>query len=181
MWKKLKCHFICFFKERKRKYASYDVFIDSLAQWFSNCVTRGPLVVREGLQGGRAYFLSFFTKKYIHSYRFYLSGSIDEFLNFCLVYFPCWFLKWSLWFLTAILFVLHCVNSRFPNIWSNDIWHIEFSWNKMVGVDSTGPQMVRDQKMFGNHCSSAIGRRVMIKIASKTNNLKNSHWLRGYS
>jgi len=32
-----------------------------------------------------------------------------------------------------------CVNYGFPNFWSNYIWHVDFSWNKVVRVDSTGP------------------------------------------
>ena len=32
-----------------------------------------------------------------------------------------------------------CVNSGFPNFRSNYFWHIDFSWNKVVQVDSTAP------------------------------------------
>jgi len=52
-------------------------------------------MVREGLEvGTRTDLLSVFLhKKYIHSCNFYLSGSVNKFLNFCVAYFPCWFLK----------------------------------------------------------------------------------------
>jgi len=51
--------------------------------------------VREGLQGDTriALLLVFFTKEYIYSYNFYLSDFVNEFLNFCVAYFLCWFLK----------------------------------------------------------------------------------------
>jgi len=38
-----------------------------------------------------------------------------------------------------------CVDSGFPNFWSNDIWQIKFSWNKVVRVD-----------IYGNHKWYAI-------------------------
>ena len=55
--------------------------------------------------------------------------------------------------LAAILFM----SKLFPNFWSNDIWHYDFSWNKVVGYVLTvrDPQMVRDQKKFGNHWLNA--------------------------
>jgi len=86
------------------------------------------------------YFLFFFTEKYSHSYRFYLSGSVNKFLNFCVAHFPCWFQKnghntFSQPFSSCCI----CVNSGFPNFSSNYICHIDFPWNKVVRVDSTGP------------------------------------------
>jgi len=36
--------------------------------------------------------------------------------------------------LTAILFM----SKLFPNFRSNDVWHIDISWNKVVCADSTG-------------------------------------------
>ena len=53
--------------------------------------------------------------------------------------------------LAAILFML----KLFPHFWSNDILHIYFSWNKVVCADTQDPQMVRDQKKFGNHWLNA--------------------------
>jgi len=32
----------------------------------------------------------------IYSYKFYLSGSVNKFLNFCVAYLPCWFLKMAI-------------------------------------------------------------------------------------
>jgi len=37
--------------------------------------------------------------------------------------------------LTAILFML----KLFPNLWSNNILHIYFSWNKVVRADTLEP------------------------------------------
>jgi len=58
-------------------------------------VVRVPVAVGEDLHGGsRLDLLSvFLDKKYIHSYNFDLSGSVNKFLNFCVAYFPFWFLK----------------------------------------------------------------------------------------
>ena len=54
-----------------------------------------PLVVREGLQGGTRIDLRsvLLHKKCVHSSSFCLSGSVNKFLNFCVGYFPCCFLK----------------------------------------------------------------------------------------
>jgi len=52
----------------------------SLEQWFPNCGTRATCGTRIGL------FSVLFHKKYIHSYCFYLSGSLNNFLNeFCVL------------------------------------------------------------------------------------------------
>jgi len=41
------------------------------------------------------YFV-FLHKKYIHSYNFYLPGTVNKFLDFCVAYFRCWFLKMAI-------------------------------------------------------------------------------------
>jgi len=97
-------------------------------------VVRVPVAVREDLHCGTPLdlFSVFFHKKYIHSYNFYLSGSVNKFLNFC----------------SLLSFLVskngdktfsHFVNSGFPNFRSNYFWHTDFSWNKVVRVDSTAP------------------------------------------
>ena len=67
------------------------------------------LRVPVGLQGGtRIDLLSVFLhKKYIHSYIFCLPGSVNKFLNFCVAYFPCWFLKMAIILSHSIFFMLH--------------------------------------------------------------------------
>jgi len=49
-----------------------------LEQWFSNCGTRTTSGTRRGL------FSVFLHKKYIYRCSFYLSGSVNRFLNFVL-------------------------------------------------------------------------------------------------
>ena len=42
-----------------------------------------------------------------------------------------------------------CVNSGFPNFRSNYFWHIDFSWNKVVRVDSRAPiNATRSEKVW---------------------------------
>jgi len=56
------------------------------------------------------------------------------------VHSPCWFFKNGLYNLSQPFCSCRiCANSAFPNFWSNNIWYIEFSWNKVVHSDSTGP------------------------------------------
>jgi len=64
-----------------------------LKQWFSNCGTRTTSGTRRpsGWYAKRPAFC-FSSQKYIHSCSFYLSGSVNKFLNFCVAYFPCCFL-----------------------------------------------------------------------------------------
>jgi len=92
------------------------ISVEDLRQW-SQTVVRVPVVVREDLHGStRIDLLSdFLHKKYIHSYNFYLSGSINKFLNFCIAYFPCWFLKMAIkfshsHFLNTNLYSTKCVS-----------------------------------------------------------------------
>jgi len=47
--------------------------------------------------------------------------------------------------LTAILFR----SKLFPNFWSNNIWKVDFSWNKVLRADSTGPANgMRSEKVW---------------------------------
>ena len=52
-------------------------------------------LVREGPQVGTRIIL-FSVFLHVLIYIFYMSGSVDKFLNFCVAYFPCWFQKWSI-------------------------------------------------------------------------------------
>ena len=89
-----------------------------------------PVVVREDLQGGtrRGLLLVFLHKKYIHSCSYYLSVCVNKFLNFCVAYFPCYFLKTMAIKIshTAILFTLHLCQFWFSRLlieWYLAHWH----------------------------------------------------------
>jgi len=89
-------------------------------------------VIREDFQGGARIGLLFLDKNYIHSYNFYWSDFVNKFLRFCVL--PLLALKMATKILVAIFFM----SKLFPNFWSNDIWHIDFSWYKVVRANSTG-------------------------------------------
>ena len=117
-------------------------------------MVRVPVVVREGLQGGtRIDLLSVsLHKKCIHSYNFYLSDSVNKFLNFCIAYWPCWFLKMAI-----ILSHSHFLNVAFVSIMVFQTFDrfifgiLIFPGTRWYVLTSQDPQMVRDQKKFGNH------------------------------
>jgi len=112
-------------------------------------------VVREGLQSGtRIDLLSVFLhKKYIYSYNFYLLGSVNKFQSFCVAYFPCWFLKMGI-----ILSHSHFLHVVFVSIMVFQTFDriifitLTFAGTRWYGLTARDPQMVRDQKKFGNHC-----------------------------
>jgi len=124
----------------------------------------------------QTYFMFFFTKKYIHSYDFYLSGSVNELLNFCAVYFPCWFLKMAIilshshFLQVAVASIL--VFQTFDRIIFGTLNYPGTRWYVLTARD---PQMVRDQKKFRNHwynslvfkrfCSIATLPELCLKIA----------------
>ena len=117
---------------------------------------RVPVVVREDLQGGtRIDLLSVFLHKhYIHNYYFHLSGSINKFRNFYVAYFPCWFLKMAIILSHShflyVAFVSIVVFQTFDRIIFGTLTFPGTRWYVLTARD---PQMVRDQKKFGNHCS----------------------------
>jgi len=109
-------------------------------------------VVREGLQGVTRIDLScvFFHKKiYIHSYSFYLSGSVNKFQNFCVAYFPCCFRKMAILLSHSHFFCCICVNYGFPNFWSIYLWHTDFSWNKVAVLTSQDHKRCAIRKSWG--------------------------------
>ena len=117
-------------------------------------MVRVPLVVREDLQGGtrRGLLSVFLHKKYIHSCSFHLSGSVNKFLNFCVAYFPCCFLK------TAIkISHSHFVHAAFVSILVFQTFDrlifgtLNFSGTRWYMMTVRDTQMVRDQKKFENH------------------------------
>ena len=91
-----------------------------------------PLVVCKGLQGGmwKCLVSIFFTTKYIHSYSFYFLGSINKFLNFCVAYVPCGFLKMAIIISHShylyVSFVSILVFKTFDEMIAD---RYEFSWN----------------------------------------------------
>jgi len=129
-----------------------------LNQWFPNCGTRTSGGTR---RPSRWYTnrltLCFLHKKYIHSYNFYLSGAVNKFLNFCVAYLPCWFLKMAI-----ILSHSHFLNVAFVSIMVFQTFDrfifgtLTFPGTRWYALTSQDPQMVRDQKKFGNHCSYAL-------------------------
>ena len=120
----------------------------------SQTVIRVPLVVREDLQGGtRRDLLSVFLhKKYIHSCSFYLSGSVNKFLNFCVAYSPCCFLKMAIKIshghFVHVAFVSILVFQTLDRMIFSTLTFLGTRWYVMTVRDT---QMVRDQKKFENH------------------------------
>ena len=120
----------------------------------SQTVVRVPLMIREDLQGGtRRDLLSvFLLKKYIHSCSFYLSGSVNKFLKFFVVYFPCCFLKMAIKIshshFVHVAFVSILVFQTFDRMIFGTLTFSGARWCMMTVQDT---QMVRDQKKFENH------------------------------
>jgi len=127
---------------------------EALDQWFSNCGTRTTSGTRY-LQGGtRRDLLSVFLhKKCIHSCSFYLSGSVNKFLNFCVAYFPCCFLKMAIKIshghFVHVAFVSILVFQTLDRMIFGTLTFPGTRWYVMTVRDT---QMVRDQKKFENHC-----------------------------
>jgi len=115
-------------------------------------------MVREGLQSGtRKVSLLFFLKKniYIHNSSFYLSGSVNKLINFCVAYFPCWFLKMSITtshsHFVHVAFVSILVFQTFDQVVFGRLILPGKRWYVVTVQD---PQMVRDEIKFGKHCLS---------------------------
>jgi len=103
------------------------------------------------------YFLFFFIKKYIHSYKFYLSGFVNKYQNFCLAYFPSWFLKMAIILSHSnflhVAFVSIMVFQTFDRMIFGTLTFPGTRWYVLTVRD---PQMVRSQKKFGNHCFKSM-------------------------
>jgi len=118
-------------------------------------VVRVALVVHEDLQGGtrRGLLSVFLHKKYIHSCSFYMLGSVNKFLNFCVAYFLCCFLKMAIKISYShflhVAFVSILVFQTFDQIIFGTLTFPITRWYVMTVRDT---QMVRDQKKFENHC-----------------------------
>jgi len=128
----------------------------ALAQWFPNCGTC-TIMVREGLQNGtrKVSLLFFFKNIYIHNSSFYLSGSVNKLINFCVAYFPCWFLKMAITtshsHFVHVEFVSILVFQTFDQVLFGRLILPGKRWYVVTVRD---PQMVRDQIKFGKHCLS---------------------------
>ena len=122
----------------------------------SQTVVRVPLVVREDLQGGmrRGLLCVFLHKKYIHRCSFYLSGSVNKFLKFCVAYFPYCFLKMAIKsshsHFVHVAYVSILVFQTFDRMIFGTLTFPGTRWYVMTVRDT---QMVRDRKKFENHCT----------------------------
>ena len=112
-----------------------------------------PLVLREGhlKEVCKQTYFVFLRKKYVHSYSFYLLGSVNKLLKFCVLSLLV-FKNDHYNFSQPCCSCRICVYSGFPKFWWNDIWKTSFPGTRWyvvaVWADS---QMVRHQKLFGNH------------------------------
>ena len=114
-------------------------------------MVRVPTVVREGLQGGtRIDLLSVLLhKKYIHNHScsFYLSGSVNQFLNFCVGYFPCCFLKIAIKISHSHFFHVAFVSILVFQTFDRMIFGtLTFPGTRWFVITVREPQMMRDQK-----------------------------------
>jgi len=84
-----------------------------------------------------------------------LSGSVNKFLNFCVAYFACCFLKIAIKISHSrflhVAFVSIPVFQTFDRIIFGTWTFPGTMWYVMTIRDT---QMVRDRKKFENHCSS---------------------------
>ena len=123
----------------KQRFVALTIFFD---QWFPNCGTRRP----SQWYTNRPTFC-FLHKKTIHSYNFYLSGSVNKFLNFCEAYLACWFLKMTIILphshFLHVTFVSIMVFQTFDRIIFGTLTFHGIRWYVLTARD---PQMVRDQK-----------------------------------
>jgi len=114
----------------KQWFASVCFYMDPIAQWFPNCGARTSSGTRRP------------SRWYTNRPTFCFSAQKDIFTA---IIFTCrvmlinsWIFVWP----TSLLGSKNghntfsqpfsswciCVNYSFPNLWSNDIWHIDFSW-----------------------------------------------------
>jgi len=127
-------------------------------QWFSNCGTRTTSGTRRPSRWyAKRPTFCFSSQKYIHSCSFYLSGSVNKFLNFCVAYFPCCFLEMAIQIshshFAHVAFVSILVFQTFDRMIFGTLTFPGTRWYVMTVRDT---QMVRDQKKFENHWANAI-------------------------
>ena len=130
-------------------WARFEIFrnLVLIEQWLSNCGTRTISGTRRGLLS------VFLHKQYIHSCSFYLWGSVNKFLNFCVAHLPCCFLK-----TTIKIYHSHFVHVAFVSILVFQTFDrmifgtLTFPGTKWYVITVRDTQMVHDQKKFENHC-----------------------------
>jgi len=129
----------------------------ALAQWFPNCGTCATNGTRRPSKWYAKGLPPVFLKKniYIHNSSFYLSGSVNKLINFCVAYFPCWFLKMSITtshsHFVHVAFVSILVFQTFDQVVFGRLILPGKRWYVVTVQD---PQMVRDEIKFGKHCLS---------------------------
>jgi len=114
-------------------------------------VVRVPLVVREGFQDGARIGLLFLDKNCIQSYNFYSLDSVNKFLNFCVLPLCCWLWKWLQKFSHPFLSCPNCFQTLDRMIFGT----LTFPGTRWYVLTVWEPQMVPDQKKFGNHWLNA--------------------------
>jgi len=126
----------------------------AIRQWFSNCGTCTTSGTRRPSRWyTNRHTFCFSSQKYIHSCTFYLLGSVNKFLNFCVGYFPCCFLttaiKISHSHFVHIAFVSIVVYQTIDRMIFGTMTFPRTRWYVMTVRE---PQIVRNQKKFENHC-----------------------------
>jgi len=112
-------------------------------------VVHVPLVVCGGFQDGARIGLLFLDKNCIHSYNFYSLDSVNKFLNFCVLTLLA--LKMATKILTRISSCWNCFQTLDRMIFGTLI----FPGTRWYLLTAREPQMVHDQKKFGNHWLNA--------------------------
>ena len=122
-----------------------------LRQWFSNCGTRTSSGTRRPSKWYTNRPAFCFSSQKIYS-QLYLSGFVNKFLNFCVAYFPSWFLKMAI-----IRSHSHFLHVAFVSIMIFQAFDrmifgiLTFPGTRWYVLTVRDPQMVRNQKKFGNH------------------------------
>ena len=138
----------------------------AVEQWLPNCGTRTISGTR---RPSRWYARPFSSSTQKKTFCFYLPGSVNKFLHFCVL--SLFVSKNDVYYFSQpFCSCCICVKSGLPNFSSNNIGQNEFSWNKVFSrwyvVKKQDPQMVRDQKKFGNHCRRVINISSLIQLES---------------
>jgi len=117
-------------------------------QWFLNCGTCTTSGTRRLQGGGRIGLL------FLHKIIFTAIIFIDRILlinSWVFVYFPCWLWKWPQKFSQPLCSCRNCFQTFDQIIFGT----LSFTGTRWYVLAVRDPQMVRDQKKFGNHWLNA--------------------------